>query len=400
MTGLRVTRHASLDEIPDWEEVAAGFYGTRGWLGVFTDLDATFIAVREGERLAGGAAFYVVPSPGALSTAAGIRCVPTELTRLLTDVSGTSSSPVPAAELYPYVFCGPPSGYSSRLLVRADASAELRASVTRALGEELVRFARDRDARSYAFVYLPPEETGELTSRVEGLAPAFGGTVCYLDLGGSFDEWAGRITPRMRRTVLKERRRFEEAGLRVEVRPFDEIGDAVELFLAHDREYGAAVDETHTRSVVERMRQRLQRQGFVLRAYHGGKPAAAVLSFVHDGVCHPRLAGFDYDGVEKRAALYFNTVFYGMIEACLERGVKTIDYSGAALDGKILRGCRAETLWFAAGVFDAPADLRAHLRHCGKARLDADVEVLLRHMEAPDVERALQLPLARRFLGD
>lgn len=78
--------------------------------------------------------------------------------------------------------------------------------------------------------------------------------------------------------------------------------------------------------------------GFVILLHRSGRWSA-------------RQVGFDYD-MKGNLPLYFETLFYGPVEAAASMGIQRIDFGLGSEEAKVSRGCIAHTqrTWLKANV--------------------------------------------------
>lgn len=146
--------------------------------------------------------------------------------------------------------------------------------------------------------------------------------------------------------VRRDRRRFEEAGYRVEHLTLDECcAEAGHLLACTQRRYGHAADaKVLTESFEDQARAMRGRTEVFLARTAEGRPIGFCLYYVWGDSLYLRAAGFDYEALAG-AAEYFNVVYYLPLEHASERGVRRVHAGIEASEAKALRGGQLHGLW-------------------------------------------------------
>ncbi len=169
---------------------------------------------------------------------------------------------------------------------------------------------------------------------------------------GGFDEYLTRLSGHRRREVLRERRRNKEAGLKVGLRRLDQLDhtDLARLEIALLAKYGTSWAPANSLRWLEMIDSIAgSRAGAVVGTAEGKIRSFAVV-YQHRDRWVVRQAGFDYEWQRAaRGALYFETIFYTMLEEAHESGVHRIHYGLSSGDAKRSRGCRSsqQRCWIA-----------------------------------------------------
>lgn len=369
-----VRRFRSIDEIPaaSWDSIAgpAGLYETSDWLRAFEGAErnypaaeATYVAVFRGPEIVAVAPCYRVRRE--------LGRVPPAL-----DVPSRhfgSGSPVDEASLHPFLVLGSPVG-ENRLLVRPDLPAGERALAVRRLSDDVRRLAAEEGARLIAIGSLPARDALELVRAAGSWLPVYAGADCHLTVpeGGFEGYLESSLKGHRPRKVRRDVRAFAEAGLTFEQRPFGEvIGEAVPLMVAADRKWGIELDGAWLERSFRRLDRFMAGRTRVLCARHpSGALVSWVCCFVHRGTWYCKFGGADDAGAPKKAAVYFNNVFYEPVRAAHAEGIRQIHYGRGSLATKVAHGCDVLPLVQLVSVPGGnEAAIRAHLGARSRAAL-------------------------------
>jgi predicted N-acyltransferase len=392
---LKVTFHDSLDELPEWNDVAAvgGFYSSAEWtrMTLLTDPVApTFIAIRQGEQTLAVASCYLAPAPGKLS---GL----TDPFHLVADVA-------PAEQLtplmYPVLVCGAARGYSSRLLIRDGLSADLRAAVVARLLAAARELGEQRGAKLVAFNHLPARDATELVAVDPALRPAFAEAYIVLSFD-SFDAYLAALSTRGRWNRNRELKLFGEHGMRLEWRRFGEVFEPVrDLFIEQYRKW----DSSETLEESRAFYRPWLSSGFddrtrVVCAMQDDRLMGAALFIAHGDTYYTRDFG-THPEAPRAAAVYFNCLYNESIRMAAAEGMKHVDYGIRSIESKIQRGGRATGLWF---VLDPrtpwPAEVTEGTAVAARARLARDAATLGKYRDDAMVRSELEFDAAEALLA-
>ncbi|QTD99715.1 GNAT family N-acetyltransferase [Streptomyces cyanogenus] len=146
--------------------------------------------------------------------------------------------------------------------------------------------------------------------------------------------------------VRRDRRRFEEAGYRVEHLTLEECCEEAGYLLAcTQHRYGHPADATVlAESFEDQARAMRGRTEVFLARTADGRPIGFCLYYVWGDSLYLRAAGFDYEHLAG-AAEYFNVVYYLPLQQASERGVRRMHAGIEAAEAKALRGGRLHGLW-------------------------------------------------------
>ncbi|GAA3098761.1 peptidogalycan biosysnthesis protein [Streptosporangium carneum] len=246
----------------------------------------------------------------------------------------------------PSVVVVAPSSYVSGLHVAAGVGRRTAGAAVGALLRAIGQVAVDSGASSLFLPHLPDPAPDWLVEGISGPSHLFPmGASAYLDLGGTstFGEYLSGFTAKRRREVLRERRAFAEAGLRVETSPVVPVSaDVVRRQINHYRRYGLVSTEERILGQFRSLQKEYEGRLVFLTAVRGDSGVVGhVLAIQEADWLVPKLAGFE----GREGFAYFEATYYAMIEWALKGPRCTlIDYGGAAVDAKVRRGCRVRPL--------------------------------------------------------
>lgn len=250
---------------------------------------------------------------------------------------------LPSADvLLPSLVCGGRHMGRTRVLTAADATEhEVEALVARA--EEL---AAAQDARSVAFPFADESDT-MLAAILErrGYSSWVSGRYSELPLAEpGFGAYLTRLSARRRRRVLAERRTLAAAGVEVRVGPLDPAHFARfgELETQLLDKYGIRWTPERTVRALEELRSTLGEDALAAVATGGGRIRGFGVLLRFRDQWYARHTGFDYQW-QGRLPLYFEVLYYGVVEAAAEAGVTGVHYGLGSEEAKRSRGCVAAT---------------------------------------------------------
>src|SRR5205823_2190503 len=143
------------------------------------------------------------------------------------------------------------------------------------------------------------------------LHPIFGWADCTLTVSGGFEGYLRGLGKSRRERVKSEMKHFREAGLRFEMRRLGAIADdAAPLMVASDKKWGIELEVKWLREALHRVAARIDARTRVVCSFDGDRLVSWVLFFAHQGAWYCRARGSDESAVPRRAALYFNDMFY------------------------------------------------------------------------------------------
>jgi predicted N-acyltransferase len=143
--------------------------------------------------------------------------------------------------------------------------------------------------------------------------------------------------------------------------------DALDLTLATQyaglqRRYKHSGDPEEIMASYKHQREQIGGSFRVFVTESAGKPLGFVLALQHDDVLYTRHAGFERGEGRSSNFVYFNTLFYAMIEYAIEQGVTRIEYGTESYDAKRRRGASTTDLEsFVKTTTAAPEDLADYL---------------------------------------
>jgi hypothetical protein len=395
VSDLDVTVHDALDQLPEWNEVAAvgGFYSSAEWTRMTRMTDGvapTLVAIRQGGSTLAVASCYVAPSPGKLP----------ELTEPFHLVADAAPADQLASLIYPVLVCGAARGYSSRLLIRDGLPADLRAAVVARLLEAARDLGQRHSAKLIVFNHLPTRDAAELVAVDPALRPVFAEAYIALTLA-SFDAYLAGLSSRGRYDRNRELRRFGEHGMHFECRRFSEAFEPIrDLFLEHYRKWDPSSTIEDGRAFYRPwLTSGLDERTRVICAMHKDRIMGAALFVVHGDTYYARDFGTRPEA-PRAAAVYFNCLYNEPIRMAAAEGIKRVDYGIKSIESKIQRGGRASGLWF---VLDPrtpwPAAVSERATAAARARFERDATTLKTYRDEPTVRAELELDAAEALFA-
>ncbi len=237
-------------------------------------------------------------------------------------------------EYYPKLMSSLPHtpATSSRLLVADSPEAE---AIRRALIDGAQALTEECAASSWHVAFPAEPEQALLTSA--GLLTSYNLQFQWVDPGcGDFEGYLATFAADKRRKVKAERRRVQESGLRIEVRPGDQV-DVGEWPALHAL-YASTFEKFNNHAVLSaacfaELARTLGRRMVLFIAREHGQAVALSLCFRSDEVLYGRYWGAsgNYSG------LHFELCFYQGIAYCLREGLRRFE-PGAGGEHKIARG--------------------------------------------------------------
>ncbi|MFY4719822.1 GNAT family N-acetyltransferase [Streptomyces sp. LaBMicrA B280] len=347
--GVRAVRHAADLPRREWDALTrpSDIFLTTRWLDVVEETAGVPMAYlwveREGRLVAG------------LATALAGDTVPWSLGRpdYVLERSAEAGLPgakeylaglpdTPSAALMPTLLAGGRHLGNTRVLYGTSASADdLAALVAGAEG-----LARATGAASVSFLYVD-ETDHALRTVLAGRGYENYTSGRYSSLHVPADGYPGYLAamPSKRRvSVNAERRRLRDEGCRVSLESLD--GADLARFAALEaqlmRKYGIEWRDDQSLPTYLQIRDRFGEDAFALVARADGAVRGFGLILRHHHHWYARQSGFDYAYQRgRRLPLYFEVLYYRLVEEAAAAGVTTIYYGHGSEDTKRSRGCVA-----------------------------------------------------------
>lgn len=344
---VRVVEHSA--ELPraDWDALCGprDVFLTCSWLDVVERTAgvpmAYLTAERDGKVVAGLATALVSADvPWALgkadvvldrSVAEGLPAAAELRERLPSDLT---------AAIMPSMAMGGRHVGTTRMLLAPEAtSADVDALL--ATAEDLARRA---GMRSVGMLYVDETET-VLAERLHarGYLDGVTGSFSTLTLpAGGFDGYLRSLPSKRRISVGAERRRIREAG--VEVRRLSlaevDLDRLATLEAALLEKYDITARPAQLRPLLQETGDVFGADAFVMTLSAEGELRGFVLVLGRGRHWLARQTGYDYDYQRRtRLPLYFEVVYYALIEAAGAAGVEAIHYGLGSVEAKRSRGC-------------------------------------------------------------
>jgi predicted N-acyltransferase len=252
------------------------------------------------------------------------------------------------------------------------------------------RVAAERGMSCLCVQYLPRTEAELL---VQTGAMSSGDIIlqnysAWLTLCGTeFEEYRMSVSYNHRRTVLRDLRRFENSGCKLEISRLSGALDIIPRLSRNVQNYhGSKADEEGLRRMLEGHCKWLDGMSIVIVVRgRDGDPIACTLSYIVDDTLYVRLTGLDYDRARESAS-YFVAAYYEPIRQAYRKDLKRVHWGIGALKPKVHRGARLEPLYgFFRGRSGTSVDPQSRL--AAEARLRAHLKAELGGIgELPDAQ--------------
>lgn len=312
------------DPAPDWLEGAAPFYVSARWQ-------------RLHHSSHGFASSYVAARAPQDSAILGLL----PLHRLVADEPPPLLDLRQALEGAPTeILAGSRSGYDNRLQIRPQAPG--RAERARELCEAALQHAADADARTAAWLYLPPADADALRDALPVPSQRFlcPPTALLPAAFSSFDEYVSCLPSSSRSIVRRDLRRMRESGIETTWHSFPDARlDAYpSMVTSVQRRHGDSVSEEAVAGYIEQFRREDFRDSTrFIEVRREGELAAFSFGVVHGGGLHLRVFGCDYDRFGD-AREYFAASVYGPLEYAITHGLEFVHLGITSYRPKFLRG--------------------------------------------------------------
>lgn len=240
------------------------------------------------------------------------------------------------------------------------------------IGQALARACEELDLSSVHVTFCREEEWAALAET--GWLPRIGTQFHWSNAGyGTFDDFLGAMSSRKRKSIRRERRDAQTAGLTFRTLRGAEITRPLwDVFFAFyqstvDRKWGSAY---LTRRFFPMLSERLGDRVVLMMAFDGEKPVAAALNLVGADTLYGRNWGCQGDW----PFLHFELCYYRAIDFAIAEGLARVE-AGAQGEHKIQRG-----------YLPQPTFSAHWIRHSGLRRavgqfLDEERPAILQHME-------------------
>ncbi|MCB8874215.1 GNAT family N-acetyltransferase [Acidisoma silvae] len=241
-----------------------------------------------------------------------------------------------------------------------------------ALAQTLVQACEELDLSSVHVTFCEQEDWQALGQA--GWLQRIGTQFHWTNAGyGSFDDFLGAMSSRKRKSIRRERRDAQAAGLTFRTLRGAEITrplwDAFFGFYQStvDRKWGSAY---LTRRFFPMLSERLGDRVVLMMAFNGDKPVAAALNLVGADALYGRNWGCDGDW----PFLHFELCYYRAIDFAIEHGIARVE-AGAQGEHKIQRG------YLPVPTFSAHWLTHSGLRQAVASFLEEERPSILQHME-------------------
>jgi len=262
----------------------------------------------------------------------------------------------------PYVFSRPDAVFSRDVVVDAFPSLTLggrhpshsqiwldpsaseadRVLIVTELAAGWEREAGSSGARSVALLYADDELPVHDALTAAGYAVTPAGAAAVLDVpAGTFDDYLAGLPRSRREVVRRDRRRCRDAGCVVVVEDLHErhLPHMLRLEAQLYAKYGTPYRAEDMSALYHRLADDGLQASKIAIATMADRVVGFALFFHRHDVVHARCTGYDYD-LAGRTPVYFETLYYALVDYAQRHEAREIRYSGGSLDVKQSRGCR------------------------------------------------------------
>jgi uncharacterized protein len=344
VTALHVSTACRIHDLDleEWDDLLRDedFYLSSTWLRAAEETadgePCLYVTVRDaaGDRLVGATVGYLLDE-----TSPFVFCRPDVVVLGAPGNSGLSTM-----SLLPGLSVGGRNPSHSRIAVAPDGQSgfDPHAVLDVALGG-LRDGAAELGARSVSLLYVDEGQKALRTALSRfGYQEFLGDEAAVLDLPGrDFADYEHRLSRSRRDAVRRERRKVLAGGVSLETRPL--VAELVPTLLGLEAQlyakYGTPYSPDRMTRLYTALAMTQRGQARVAVATLAGVIIGFALFFRQGQIMHARSVGFDYEAVEKMP-VYFETLYYHLIEYAYQHGVRQIRYSTGLSDIKASRGCR------------------------------------------------------------
>jgi len=246
----------------------------------------------------------------------------------------------------PTLLVGSRAGYSTEFAIHPDWS-ECRGFVVERLLAGAAERAETLSSASLGVMWLTSaaaREAHPCLLRPEYLVLA--GPNCTIHIEwDSFEQYLAHLSHARRHSALRERSRFQESGLEIEVCDLRSCLDQLPALAARlQAKYGHAATEGEIAEQLEAQARHLNAESRVFLCKRQGRLVAFSLFYRWRDRLYGRLAGFDYTATGGTDA-YFNLAFYLPLQLALDESVKQLKLGMASWKAKAMRGASFDPAW-------------------------------------------------------
>jgi predicted N-acyltransferase len=247
---------------------------------------------------------------------------------------------------YPHLLYGARSGYFQRPLISSCLPPPERHAILKALLNDADR--HEQDAASASFPFLPVEDARALSGCLPdawSFRPDGAGAVLDLPRGG-IDAYAKSFSGKQRNMIRREARSCGQHNVRfIEARLSERIDVVAALATATQRWHGSTITVERMREALEHQTRWLDSHSWVIEARLGAVPIGIALHYIWGTELFSRMVGLDYQNpAVRKARIYFNILFYAVVERGPGLGVERSWLGPGTLNVKVSRGCRTYPL--------------------------------------------------------
>jgi len=274
----------------------------------------------------------------------------------------------PAAPWRPTLLIGTRAGYATEFPVDPGWQGERQDVVGRLLAGAAER-ADSVGAASLAAMWLTSAAARDAAHCLTGQDYlVLAGPNCSIEIKwDSFAGYLAALSPSRRHSARRERQRFAESGLEVDLRDLSScLEEIAPLAALLQSKYGHALPASEIARQLAAQARHLNAESRVLLCRRGGQLVAFSLLYRWGDTLVGRLAGFDYQATANTDA-YFTLAFYKPIELAVEERVQRLSLGMASWRPKALRGASFDPAWTLACP---PPSLREEWSRAARAQGD------------------------------
>lgn len=246
------------------------------------------------------------------------------------------------ASLLPAFTLGGLNPSHSAVWISSSVGADDRAPLFRAFLDEVEAEAASMNAKSVALLYSDYQDLTHQVFTAAGYESTSTGPAAVLDVPhGTFDDYLSRLSRSQREVARRDRRRCADGDVAVtveELRPLH-VDFVVSCEAQLYEKYGTPYRPEVMRALYEGLAAGGHSSMKIAVTTLREKPIGFALFFHWSDVIHARCTGYDYESTAS-LPVYFETLFYALVEYAQSNAAKEIRYSTGSLDVKASRGCR------------------------------------------------------------
>ncbi|MFV2195474.1 peptidogalycan biosysnthesis protein [Nocardiopsis sp. LOL_012] len=233
--------------------------------------------------------------------------------------------------------------------VRSDPEAHGSTAAVAGLVERALSLSTEHAHRSLAWPFLTQDAAARIiAAKPENTLVLRCEPTTFMEIRQpSFEEHLAEMSARRRWKLLREERRFSDAGLELGVEPLAEIADeALNLIVAGTARRGGLADRKRTESLLMAQADIMGRRMIAFTARRAGRLVAVTTAIASHGGFHTRSFGATDDLVDRDGA-YFVLAYGAPLRYAHEQDLNWVYAGLGAYEAKARRGFQLLPLWTA-----------------------------------------------------